>query len=333
MILFRHYKQGILTHSIGSTNGPTVTQGIAPTKDLIDSYLCTNGKPIKLGGNTDNQLYRGDKTCANQMINRDPRLSATIYTDKFYVNGMTLPAPVTQSASSGFRVYKFLDVPNQNAVSGSNNDTDAPVIRLGEVMLNYIEACAELADMGLYTVTQNDINITINALRNRSGFAVKLPNLEIINGLPAVGGETYDDYDRDPTVPPFIWEIRRERRVELVYEGYRLTDIKRWRKLDYCKTDQNYYPKKNLGAWVEKAPGGIRDITLADINGIVTSPSSQTTGEGYIKISLDDRTEERGNVRERAYLEHVPTIEISYYLEKAGVVLTQNPGWQSILSE
>ena len=42
----------------------------------------------------------------------------------------------------------------------SFNVTDAPVIRLGEVMMNYIEAAAELADMGEYTVTQVDLDAT-----------------------------------------------------------------------------------------------------------------------------------------------------------------------------
>ena len=39
--------------------------------------------------------------------------------------------------------------------------------------------------------------------------------LQVMGGLPAVNGAVYDDPQRDPTVPSMIWEIRRERRVEL----------------------------------------------------------------------------------------------------------------------
>lgn len=38
------------------------------------------------------------------------------------------------------------------------------------------------------------------------------------------------DPDRDQDVNPLLWEIRRERRVELMGEGTRLDDLRRWKK-------------------------------------------------------------------------------------------------------
>jgi hypothetical protein len=335
MIMFRHYVLGIVQHSIGNQNGDNGRQTTCATKDLLDSYLCANGKPIALENGNANPIYLGDKTCDNQMAARDPRLTA-IFHKKFYIAGAPVVPPVMQYSSSGFMCYKFLDLPNRDKIGSGYNDTDAPVVRLGEVMLNYIEACAELADLGLYTVTQTDLNMTINALRNRGKFVDKLPPLQIINGLPAICGEIYDDPERirrDQDVSPFIWEVRRERRVELVYEGYRLSDIKRWRKADYLKTD--LYPKKNLGAWITKLAEDNTDMKnhiLADITGNVVSDAGAAPGEGYIRVAKDHRTEATHYVLERIYLEHVPTLEIQLYKEK-GVELTQNPGWASSLTD
>jgi hypothetical protein len=267
-------------------------------------------------------VYQGDQTAADQLSNRDPRLANTFLTDRFYQQFIETGYSVT-----GYKCYKFLDeaTKDQAYAVQSFNITDAPIIRLGEVMMNYIEAAAELADMGLYTVAQSDLDKTINALRKRAGYAAgsRLPDMKIIGGLPAIGATVYEDADRDPSVPSFIWEVRRERRLELLYEGFRLHDLKRWRKIDYANTE--LYPKKNLGAWITKS-SVTKAIILADINGNVTSPGNTATGSGYIKASQTVRNAANGYVLDRDYLESVPTYQIDFY-QRNGSVLTQNPGW------
>ena len=321
MILYRVYDTGEVTHAIATGNNTTAVQAYAAPKDVIDSYLCTNGLPIKTTTGL-NPLYLGDQTVANQFKNRDPRLANTFNTDKFYLQFIE-----TGYSSTGFSCYKFLDVPtkDQTYALSSYNITDAPIIRLGEVMMNDIEAAAELADMGLYSVIQSDVDQTINALRKRSGYAAatRLPDLQIMAGKPAVGGVVYDDGDRDPSVPSFIWEVRRERRMELIYEGYRLDDLKRWRKINYTNTE--LYPKKNLGAWITKS-SVTKGIILSDINGTITSAGGVTTGSGYIKVSQTFRNATNGYVLDRNYLLSIPTYQIGLY-QRGGVTLTQNPGW------
>ncbi len=321
MILYRSYNTGEVTHAIASGNNTNTIQGLAAPKDVIDSYLCTNGLPIHTTAGV-NPIYSGDLTATDQMNNRDPRLAATFRTDKFYLQFME-----TGYASTGYKCWKFLDeaTKDQSYALQSFNITDAPVIRLAEVMLNYIEAAAELADMGRYALVQADLDRTVNALRARAGYpaASRLPAMKLIDGQPAIGTVVYEDAERDPAVPSMIWEIRRERRLELIYEGFRLTDLKRWRKIDYCNTQ--LYPKKNLGAWITKS-AVTKAIILADIDGNVTSGSNVTTGSGYIKVSQSFRNATNGNVLDRAYLECVPIYEIDFYA-KSGVTLTQNPGW------
>ncbi|MES1225976.1 MAG: RagB/SusD family nutrient uptake outer membrane protein, partial [Bacteroidota bacterium] len=321
MILYRAYNTGQVTHAIASGNNPNTVQGYAAPKDVIDAYLCTNGLPIKTTAGV-NPLYLGDQSAANQMANRDPRLANTFLTDRFYLQYIE-----TGYATTGYKCWKFLDVPTQDQAYAvqSFNITDAPIIRLGEVMMNYIEAAAELADMGLYTVAQSDLDQTINALRKRAGYiaASRLPDMKIIGGLPAVGSTVYEDADRDPTVPSLIWEIRRERRMELIYEGFRFHDILRWRKVNYANTELN--PKKNLGAWITKS-SVTKALILADINGNVTSAGNVTTGSGYLKVSQTVRNATNGYVLDRDYLQSVPTYQIDFY-KRNNSVLTQNPNW------
>jgi hypothetical protein len=120
-------------------------------------------------------------------------------------------------------------------LSANNNSTnDCPLFRIEEVWLNYAEAQFELGQF-----TQAIADQTINKLRPRAN----LPNMQVA----AINGSF--DTNRDPSVDPVLWEIRRERRVELMGDGFRFNDIKRWKK-------GNYITKQQLGVWVNNADFG-----------------------------------------------------------------------------
>ncbi len=69
------------------------------------------------------------------------------------------------------------------------------------------------------------MNKTINKLRARAGVAPM-----------TLAGKQDPGFHRDPkldalaNVTPLIWEIRRERRVELMMDGFRYQDLMRWKK-------------------------------------------------------------------------------------------------------
>src|SRR5690554_7549127 len=98
-----------------------------------------------------------------------------------------------------------------------------PVFRYAEVLLNYAEAKAELG-----TLTQNDIDISIKRLRDRVG----MPNLNMAaaNANPDeyLASETYGYPNVTGTNQGVILEIRRERTIELLQEGLRFHDLRRW---------------------------------------------------------------------------------------------------------
>ncbi|MCJ8209237.1 RagB/SusD family nutrient uptake outer membrane protein [Mucilaginibacter sp. RS28] len=298
IIMYRKYQQGLLTHSLNSYVNKEPQTGAS--KNAIDSYLASDGLPISIS-----PLYKGDKTITDVMTNRDPRINATFVT-QLRLNGIA-----SNYSTSGYAVQKFLNDDIKDLTNGNSNlnDTQAPVIRYGEVLMNYAEASAELG-----TLTQADLDLTINKLRQRSGYTTKLPNLQLVGNLPAVNGVTYDDPKRDATVSPILWEIRRERRTELMMEGFRNSDLRRWKKYDYIDTQRN--PDINLGAWINKADWAkTLSVTLqnnATVGYIVPAPKPETQ-----RLFTDPKV----------YLNPLPLDQIKLYQDH-GVTLTQNPGWQ-----
>src|SRR5690606_35135640 len=92
------------------------------------------------------------------------------------------------------------------------NTTDAPIIRLSEVVLNWVEAKAVLAEFyGGAAVLQADIDQSINAIRNRPLAAAAIAKGVQKTAVLSLGALPVDP-DRDVDVSPLIWEIRRERR-------------------------------------------------------------------------------------------------------------------------
>lgn len=203
VILYRHYEPGILTHALNSYNNKEPQTG--PSKDAIESYLNSDGLPVSLS-----PLYQGDKTIEDAMANRDPRIYETFVSNELRLNGIA-----SNYSTTGYATHKFLNEVIMDTPEGSSNlnYTDAPVLRYGEVLINHAEAVAELATVGGPALTQADLDMTINVLRDRPG--VMLPHLQVMGESPAVNGVAYDDPARDPEISPIIWEIRRERRVEL----------------------------------------------------------------------------------------------------------------------
>ena len=80
--------------------------------------------------------------------------------------------------------------------------------------MTYAEARAELNEL-----TQSDLDNTINLIRDRAG----MPHMLLSPQADPALQEAF------PGVSPLLLEIRRERRVELVFEGFRFDDLMRWK--------------------------------------------------------------------------------------------------------
>ena len=313
IIMYRSYVENVVMHSLMSFQN-TEMEMSSPSRSFIDAFLTKNGLPIHQAGNTD---YKG-KEYAKEIQNRDPRLADNIDEE----SGLRLNGVAAVYAASGYYANRYVnkDLINKPGGMSNTNTTDAPVMKLNEVMLNYIEAAAELADLGQYTLTQADFDKTINAIRDRQ--STKMPHVTLAGNALKVNGVEINDPDRDATVKPILWEIRRERRVELAYEGVRFNDLRRWGKLEYADMVKN--KKLNMGAWINKADypenaEALAKITLCDENGNIV-----TGNEGYI-MPITEVAKMRV-MADKDYLYPVPVDQITMY-ETHGFKLTQNPGW------
>lgn len=311
----------------------------ALTKSVLDAYLMKDGKPA---GISDIEL--DELSQASYGINKDPRLRQSIYTPDrgvlttYFTDGgqiaNILPIRFTgirntnqerEVGPSGIRVWKGLSF---DEVEWRNGEVDDLIFRYAEGLLNYAEAKAILG-----TITQADLDKSVNLLRARVGMTHM--NLGEVNSW----NFTYTERDGyDPSAPNIVNEIRRERRVELLLEGFRKTDIKRWALLAEVFNGRKPLgaPAQELADYWNNGDGLIADgwganaitsvtMTLGiqydvDISGNYINPY-------YLNSDFDESG--RGYFVEpsRDYLSGVPKDEIELYEEKGGVTLEQNPGW------
>ncbi|MBX2926053.1 MAG: RagB/SusD family nutrient uptake outer membrane protein [Chitinophagaceae bacterium] len=198
------------------------------SKDFVTSYLSKNGLPISISGQ-----YRGDAQFADEFIDRDPRMKQTIYTrDRPYhitnegeYQYQNVPQFDNGMCFTGYRVIKFFS-PTQRDFEYSRCTLDDFTYRYGEVLINYAEAKAELGE-----ATQDVLDKSLNLLRDRAG----MPHL-----TAAVGFTDPDWPNWEVPVGPLINEIRRERRVELAAEGFRLDDLRRWKAGELLEQPRTY---------------------------------------------------------------------------------------------
>lgn len=212
-ILSADFERGIESHNLGyQMTSPTMgSWGI--TKDLINSYLMTDGTRF-----TDKTGYQ-KIGYFEEFQNRDPRLFQTTAGPDFVVKGQNNPEPVNLNiTTTGYRVIKALPTKEQ----WSSSHFDIIIFRYAEALLIHAEAKAELNEL-----TQEDLDKTINLLRNRVGMPKLLMSAANANPDPFLESH-YTNVDQGPN-KGVILEIRRERRIELFNEGLRWDDLMRWK--------------------------------------------------------------------------------------------------------
>lgn len=209
-------------HSRNLENGQ-----LAPTRNLLREYLYSDGLPaFKIDGTTPSAtrsplfVAEANETSYNTILdNRDPRVAFSY----FRAGDVAYQGPWIPKTSLGIRTAiapkKGFNTVDQGIVNAAV--TDRILIRYAEVLLILAEAKFELTE----SISDADLNLTVNALRTRVGFVPKLTNAFVTtNGLSM----------RE--------EIRRERTVELAMEGFRYDDLIRW------KLAETILPQTLLGA-------------------------------------------------------------------------------------
>lgn len=325
VLLYKAYEFAVLTGNYAHHNRSSIgSEDI--TKKGADMFLCTDGQTIHTS-----PLFDGEKDAYDEFRNRDERMYVNIVppfrvdtdgknqlTWKFdadekhreYIDLMmglypnetqkrlptmnwrglivrTSPHFRKFNEGHGFNVtysgYAFHKYYNTIQMLQGQDSHDKPIFRMGEVLLNHAEVMHELGQFD-----QTVADATINKLRERGAVT------------PLTLASIPDDPTRDADVDPIMWEIRRERFVEFLGEGFgRALDIKRWAKL------VEYGAAEKVGRW----------IVGSDYNNKV--PIAGGGDEGYVKVFGVPP-----GVPDYYYLEPLPSNEI---VLNSNIV--QNPGW------
>ncbi len=215
VMAWRRYQLGIYTNHVQNYYGYTG----GASRSFVEDFLCSDGLPISIS-----PLYQGDDNIENVFMNRDPRLRQTILhpqdTEKYQyhvADGRSYPRiqgmPGGRTSSTGYHVIKHYNAEDQIGKAFNTAEHPAIILRFAEVLLNYAEAKAELGE-----ITQADLDISINQLRDRIGM------------VPMNINPPMDPRYAGDGISPLLVEIRRERRIELFQEGFRYDDIRRWKQ-------------------------------------------------------------------------------------------------------
>ncbi len=300
-------------------NSSTYGPHLCMTHAFAKTYLNLDGTPYN--------DKKGDtyKTFAEETSGRDYRLNQTIrgadYTCKDK-EGVFVPTPANMTGHSltGYQFTKYV-MDDISFDGGRTNYNDVPIARYAEVLLNYAEAKAELG-----TLTDADWEKTIGALRGRAG---------ITGGLDKKP-TTADPYMMSiytGVTDPVILEIRREREIELILEGLRLNDLKRWacgKLWETAAWDGIYIPALNTP--LDLNGDGTNDVFVTE-DSKYSGPYKSIamyTGDNLKVVKLADDT--KGGYRlnyeisrvwnDNMYIYPIPEIVI-----QKNPNLKQNPGW------
>lgn len=295
-------------------------------------HLCMTRTFAKTYLNLDGSVYNEKnedgtyKTFAEETAGRDYRLNQTIraadYTRRDASGSYVPTAPnMTGLTVTGYQFTKYVmdDIAFDDQASNYN---DVPYARYAEVLLNYAEAKAELG-----TLTDDDWSRTIGALRRRAG---------ITGGDLDTRPVTADPYMQSiysGVTDPVILEIRRERECELVLEGLRLNDLKRWacgHLWQDALWDGIYIPA--LDTPLDLNGDGVNDVyvTENDAYGGEYNGIAMKMGDNQKVVALDDDPEGGYRLdykasrvwRDNMYIYPVPEVVI-----QKNTSLHQNPGW------
>lgn len=220
-----------------------------PTANAVAQYGMANGLPLD---DPDSGFDPG-----HPFKDRDPRFYHDIVFDGFkYVIG-TLQAsdeqyrycelftggnmrPVANASRTGYFCQKL--IPHQcNKSDGAYNwgwslHAYLPYMRLADIYLMYAEACAVLGGAsGKSSNFGKTAADAINTLRDRVG-----------------AGHVGDAYTANER--KFMDEVRRERAVELLFEGFRFNDLQRWLLLTEAPYTQKFsqeFQRVESSSWFE----------------------------------------------------------------------------------
>ncbi|MCE4564630.1 RagB/SusD family nutrient uptake outer membrane protein [Maribellus sp. CM-23] len=258
-----------------NTNWRWTSETFGTGLNMVRSFLCTylqsDGTPYtSRPGWQYEDFYE-------EFQNRDSRLNATLRYPGYKREGvLTLPV-YNGYARIGYQPIKLcVDATIGDTQSESTHAIQ--LVRFGEVLLNYAEAKAEQG-----TLSDADWAATIGKLRARAGITGGLTQKP--TQLDPYMQETYFPNITDPV----IMEIRRERAIELIFEGFRFDDLLRWKAGDLFKNSWTGMYISGINKPLDVDHNGTDDVIYyTDDAGLEAAMALSNNANPYkVKVSTD----------------------------------------------
>lgn len=337
VLLWRRYDNGLeITHNV-----PVYAQrgnnGVGLTKGMVESFVMANGLPIYTTGSG----YQGDDLISDVRANRDGRLWLflkepdqvnVIYESVLGTHATPIePIPditntnAEQGYSTGYAIRKGLNYDAAQCANGGGY-TGAIVFRATEAYLNYIEAAYEKNG-----ALDTKAGTYWTAIRNRAGvdsdYQKTISNTQM--DMEAKGD--WGAYSAGQLIDPTLYNIRRERRCELMAEGHRWSDLRRWRALDQMITEP--YHIEGFKLW-----GPMKDwydeskLTHGTASALVSSPSRSD----YLRPYEKNGNELVYDGYKWTMAQYLSPIAAQHFLitssdgsDASSSPIYQNPGWST----
>ncbi|MGO3109750.1 MAG: RagB/SusD family nutrient uptake outer membrane protein [Sphingobacterium sp.] len=280
-------------------------------KQFVNTYLNTDGSRF-----TDRTGF-DEIPFVQEMKERDPRLAQTVRSLGYTRSDGSAGPPNFGYTFTGYHLLKFsLDDKRLDGVAEGYNSIT--MMRYAEILLNYAEAAAELGKLTSDPLIWDE---TIGALRARAG---------IEENRPVVADRYLQQVYFPDITDKYLLEVRRERGIELVYEGLRYDDLMRWKKGELLEMSWKGIYVPAMDQAMDLDGNGTPDVSF-----VSKTPSSPQQGVSYVVIDgsaskLSEgtkghiiwRDDEDRQFDQKKYLRPISNTDLVINPD-----LGQNPGW------
>ncbi|MFD2599675.1 RagB/SusD family nutrient uptake outer membrane protein [Sphingobacterium corticis] len=310
--------------------------GYGYTRQYVDNFLMANGLPIYAVGSG----YQGDDFVGQVKENRDWRLRLFMRAPGEVKAFLGLDAGVSPEIEpvvpvidgnarflegTGYSIKKGLSYDNQMQANVGRDVTAIVCFRAAEAYLNYLEASYE---------KNNAIDGTADrywrSLRRRAGVDEDYSKTIAATQMSLEGTNDWGAYSHGMLIDPTLYNIRRERRSELIAEGLRYADLLRWRSMDQL----NGFKIEGIKVW-----GPMKDVygNRLVFGGTTTNTVSDPSRSTYLRVHQIAPNNQFFNGYFFTEAHYLQPIAAEHFLiaspdgvTPANSVIYQNPGWTTV---